>query len=77
MSAGPAPGLFTLHHLQGTNPVTYAVDGWVAAAREVAAARAAAPLLLESQKSVPDTAVCSVDVCVLRACEVRCFKTVR
>ena len=50
LSRGPADGHLTLQHLQGTNPVSYDVAGWVRAARETPAARAASALLHESSR---------------------------
>ena len=47
---GPAEGHITLQHFQGTNPVSYDVTGWVRAAREAPASRAAASLLHESSR---------------------------
>lgn len=41
-----------LHHAQGTNSVTYQLDGWLKAAREIPTARNAAYALTESNKFV-------------------------
>jgi len=41
-----------LHHAQGTNSVTYHLDGWLKAAREIPTARNAAFALTESNKFV-------------------------
>ncbi|XP_043225298.1 unconventional myosin-XVIIIa-like isoform X2 [Amphibalanus amphitrite] len=50
LTRGPAEGHLVLQHFQGTNPVSYNVHGWVRAARETAASRAAATMLHESTK---------------------------
>ncbi|XP_030375800.1 unconventional myosin-XVIIIa isoform X2 [Scaptodrosophila lebanonensis] len=41
---------FVLHHLQGTNPVLYAVDGWVRHSREHPGIRNAVSLLQDSSR---------------------------
>ncbi|KAH8417188.1 hypothetical protein KR222_005934, partial [Zaprionus bogoriensis] len=41
---------FVLHHLQGTNPVLYAVDGWVRNSREHPGIRNAVSLLQDSSR---------------------------
>lgn len=41
---------FVLHHLQGTNPVLYAVDGWVRYSREHPGIRNAVSLLQDSSR---------------------------
>ncbi|XP_017091807.2 unconventional myosin-XVIIIa isoform X3 [Drosophila bipectinata] len=44
------PRQFVLHHLQGTNPVLYAVDGWVRNSREHPGIRNAVSLLQDSSR---------------------------
>ncbi|KAH8382967.1 hypothetical protein KR009_006081 [Drosophila setifemur] len=44
------PRQFVLHHLQGTNPVLYAVDGWVRHSREHPGIRNAVSLLQDSSR---------------------------
>lgn len=48
-----APGSrqFVLHHLQGTNPVLYSVDGWLKNSREHVGTRTATSLLQDSSKT--------------------------
>ncbi|XP_022249031.1 unconventional myosin-XVIIIa-like [Limulus polyphemus] len=50
LQKGPHVYLFTLQHLQGTNPVTYNTAGWLRACREHPVVRQASPLLQDSQR---------------------------
>ncbi|XP_076367271.1 unconventional myosin-XVIIIa-like isoform X2 [Tachypleus tridentatus] len=50
LQKGPHLHLFTLQHLQGTNPVTYNTAGWLKACREHPVVRQASPLLQDSQR---------------------------
>ena len=48
-----SPQSFTLNHFQGTNPITYATQGWLRACRENPVARGVNIFLQDSQRCGP------------------------